>query len=193
MSVKYRYVPVFISFWWSLRLAPKWWVRGRQHASTCDRSCGWQTNNPSSRRPKWGAGASGCGCLRSSDLLMHRSRTGNTRMSPFPGQPGLCRSNCRTSPPSLWRPGWWCHRAQCSNLVRSPSRGHRWSGPRHYGGWKWHTYQHLIGPALTLSCGIPIIPFSHRTLSPASIASRSPLDFRSLKNWQAVMRFPLAG
>ena len=41
------------------------------------------------------------------------------------------------------------------------------------------TYRHLIGQALAISCGIPIIPFSCRTLSPASIASGSLLALRS--------------
>ena len=34
------------------------------------------------------------------------------------------------------------------------------------------TYRHLIGLALTLSCRIPIIPFSSRTLSPAPVKRR---------------------
>ena len=146
MSVKCGYVPIFISFWSPPLLAPKWWVCGKQHASTWDWSCGSQTNNPSSRRPKWGTGASGCGCLRSNDLLMHRSRMGNTRMSPFPGQPGLCRSKDRSSPPSLWRLGWLYCIVRCSNLVRSLSHGHWWSGPRHYGGRKWRTSTWLARP-----------------------------------------------
>ena len=38
----------------------------------------------------------------------------------------------------------------------------------------------LDRPGLGISCGIPIIPFSHRMLSPTSIASGSLLAFRSL-------------
>ena len=48
------------------------------------------------------------------------------------------------------------------------------------------TYRHLIGLALALSCGIPIIPFSRRMMFPTSMASGSLLAFRSWQYWQAV-------
>ena len=51
MSVKYGYIPVFISSWLPPWWVPKWRVHGRCHASTSAQSCGWQTNKPTVLHP----------------------------------------------------------------------------------------------------------------------------------------------